>query len=388
MIKINAKIALRNFLVKRKLLTKAGNLHKYLHLILEGDPFGRMRKSGEAPMPKTLIYEPTMRCNFNCSMCYLKTRDIARSGELDTLQIEGIINNLPHEIEHYSITGGEPTMRKDLTQILLFLKRKKRSSVCLMTNGSCPERLKELLSAGLVAAVQLSLDGPREVHNAIRNSSKSYDLFMESLNELKQHRNVYAYILTVICKENLKHLAEITRFCSGQGITNLTFEFEKKYDKGCIADSIRELEPLMHLTREDFFISESASAFPEFSIRELKDALISAEHESKKVYFQNQYLPYSLFKNLEHYYLRNLRKSYKLQCRHLLTARIDPLGNVIACFGVRKPFGNLLREPLEKIWNNEDFRRYRKFMLGNNLLPICETCHRAESFDTGFGRIS
>ena len=33
MIKINAKIALRNFLVKRKLLTKAGNLHKYLHLI-------------------------------------------------------------------------------------------------------------------------------------------------------------------------------------------------------------------------------------------------------------------------------------------------------------------------------------------------------------------
>ena len=302
--------------------------------------------------------------------------------------IEGIINNLPHEIEHYSITGGEPTMRKDLTQILLFLKRKKRSSVCLMTNGSCPERLKELLSAGLVAAVQLSLDGPREVHNAIRNSSKSYDLFMESLNELKQHRNVYAYILTVICKENLKHLAEITRFCSGQGITNLTFEFEKKYDKGCIADSIRELEPLMHLTREDFFISESASAFPEFSIRELKDALISAEHESKKVYFQNQYLPYSLFKNLEHYYLRNLRKSYKLQCRHLLTARIDPLGNVIACFGVRKPFGNLLREPLEKIWNNEDFRRYRKFILGNNLLPICETCHRAESFDTGFGRIS
>lgn len=388
MIGVNTKIAIRNFLARRKLLDKAGDLYKYAHYLVEGDPFRKMRETGDAPMPRTLIYEPTMRCNLNCVMCYLKTRDIAKAGELDTGQVERIIDALPQDIQHYSVTGGEPTMRNDLNDILSFIKRKKGSSVCLMTNGASPDRLKSLLADGLLAAVQLSLDGPAAVHNSIRNSAKSYDLFMQSLAALKEHKGVYIYILTVICKDNLEHLSDITRFCSREGITNLTFEFEKRYDPGCICGSINDLKPVMELGPEDFFISESDSALPGYSLAELTDALARAERVSRSVNYRNQYLPYSLLKNAPIYHARKMRSNYKLQCRHLLTARIDPLGNVIPCFGVRRPFGNLLKDPLEKIWNNEEFRNYRKLILANNLLPICETCHRAESFDRGFGRIN
>lgn len=194
--------------------------------------------------------------------------------------------------------------------------------------------------------------------------------------------------MTVICKDNLDNLAEITRFCKDYGIANLTFELEKRYDKGCIEQSISALKSWENLSKDNFLITENDSAFAGYSIEELKNAIEKAEKESKRINFQNQYLPASLLKNMNYYYYRELRSRFKLQCRHLLTARIDPLGNIIGCFGIRKPFGNLLKEPFEKIWNNEDFCNYRKNILGNNLLPICETCHRAESFDINFGRIN
>lgn len=388
MIKIDHKILLRNFFVKTRLLNAAANLYRYTHFLLEGNPFKEMRHNGKAPLPKTLIYEPTMHCNLNCSMCYLKTREIAGLGEMSLDQIRRMVDHLPSSIEHCSITGGEPLMRDDSKDILTFLKNNGFFSVTLMTNGTMPERLKELLENDLISAVQLSLDGPEDIHNSIRNSTKSFALFMESLNLLRQYRRIYIYILTVICKDNLYKLAEITQFCKDMNITNLTFEYEKRYDRNCLDESIANLKPYFNLTRDDFLVTEKDSAFPEYSLSEFRQALIKLDKKAKEIGFHNQYLPYSLFKNIDYYYLRKLRSRFKLQCRHLLTLRIDPQGNVIPCFGVRKPFGNLVKNSFEEIWNSKEFCLYRKILLQNNLLPICETCHRAESFDLGFGRIN
>lgn len=69
-----------------------------------------------------------------------------------------------------------------------------------------------------------------------------------------------------------------------------------------------------------------------------------------------------------------IRETAFLSCRELTNLRIDPAGNVLPCGFIRKPFGNLLEQSLEDIWNGEAFRQFRIMLLGDNLLPACKRC--------------
>ena len=68
----------------------------------------------------------------------------------------------------FSITGGEPFLRKDLQKILQELYRR-HFSISILTNGTLINREKAKMLADLpVKGVQVSLEGPKAVHEAVR----------------------------------------------------------------------------------------------------------------------------------------------------------------------------------------------------------------------------
>ena len=71
---------------------------------------------------------------------------------------------------------------------------------------------------------------------------------------------------------------------------------------------------------------------------------------------------------------RNIRSKYNLICTYMFRSKIDPNGDVRFCPYIIKSFGNILKEPFEEIWNSEEFMKFRKKIINNNMLPSCENC--------------
>lgn len=81
------------------------------------------------PSRKVLL-NITNYCNLNCVFCYAKANQI----DLKELNIEEIKNLDLNKFEYVFISGGEPTIKKDLFKIIKYFKKNKKK-VFLLTNG-------------------------------------------------------------------------------------------------------------------------------------------------------------------------------------------------------------------------------------------------------------
>lgn len=115
-------------------------------------------------------------CNFRCPYCH--NRDLVLAPEsLATVPLEAVLGRL-EELEGWvdgvCVTGGEPTLHPGLPKLLAAF-RSRGLAVKLDTNGSHPEALAGLLSAGLVDAVALDLKAPLEPIPYRRNAGPGAD---------------------------------------------------------------------------------------------------------------------------------------------------------------------------------------------------------------------
>ena len=96
-------------------------------------------------------------CNFRCPFCH--NSGLLEAKGTDQIPQEELLRFLQKRVgllEGVCITGGEPTLQKDLPQLLEEIKAL-GYAVKLDTNGSRPEVLKELVSRGLVDYVAMDI---------------------------------------------------------------------------------------------------------------------------------------------------------------------------------------------------------------------------------------
>ncbi len=107
---------------------------------------------------KTACTVFTPGCNFRCPFCHnaLLVTDIDGGTFLDEEEFFSFLNKRKGILEGVAITGGEPTLQRDLP---LFIKRIKDLGflVKLDTNGTNPEMLGTLISEGLVDRVAMDI---------------------------------------------------------------------------------------------------------------------------------------------------------------------------------------------------------------------------------------
>lgn len=140
---------------------------------------GARRAAGrKSPFQMTLSL--TNRCNFRCEYCHipLQRRDEMTAAEwiaaVDDLRAAGL--------GRVSLIGGEPLLRKDIGAIIDHLKAS-GVHAAMNTNGwFVSERMDEVSKLDLVC---VTLDGPREVHDAQRHKG-SYDRAVDALHQLRR----------------------------------------------------------------------------------------------------------------------------------------------------------------------------------------------------------
>lgn len=157
--------------------------------------------------PKTpiqLIHFVTSRCNARCKHCFFWSK-LNSQEELTLEEIDKITKNLP-DLIILNISGGEPFIRKDFADIIkTYYRNTPVKEVAIPTNGTftnkivndCEDILKNCPNLNLNIVV--SLDGPEEIHNEIRQVKDCFNMAMRTFNELKQLQKKYSNLqLSVI----------------------------------------------------------------------------------------------------------------------------------------------------------------------------------------------
>src|SRR5947209_11881880 len=106
--------------------------------------------------PYAVTFYVTHKCNLACSYCTQKEPDVF-SDELSTADTIRLLRKIRRESDSIVITGGEPTLRSDIEEIVLAARFEcKFRSVLLITNGTLLDRKGGILQ-GLTGLV-VSLD--------------------------------------------------------------------------------------------------------------------------------------------------------------------------------------------------------------------------------------
>ena len=129
---------------------------------------------------RQLFWESTLRCNVACLHCgsdclsSVTTPDMPKEDFLKVIDEEVLPHVNPHEVM-IVISGGEPTMRKDLEDVGAAL-HKRGFPWGMVTNGVAvtEERFRSLRKAGLMS-MTVSCDGDETDHNWMRGSRFAFE---------------------------------------------------------------------------------------------------------------------------------------------------------------------------------------------------------------------
>jgi len=157
-------------------------------------------------------------CNFRCPYCHNHPL-VFHPERYPSILLEDILERL-HSfkdwIDGICITGGEPTLDKDLPLLIQKIKRDGFLAK-LDTNGSNPQMLETLMEAGEIDFVCMDVKAPLDSFSYRRSTGLSIDLglILRSIEILKQRRVEYQFRMTVVpglhTEEDVKRLGRQLR---------------------------------------------------------------------------------------------------------------------------------------------------------------------------------
>ncbi|MBI4447250.1 MAG: radical SAM protein [Acidobacteria bacterium] len=173
-------------------------------------------------LPVNLIFFVTSRCNLLCTHCFYWEELNKKKNELSLDEIDKISRSLPNLLS-VSLTGGEPYLRPDLPEIAAsFENNSNVRNLQIPSNGlvvdQTVERAERLLKKVRRARVctGVSLDGPEEIHNRIRQNPRSFSKALETLAALKKLKpyfpNLSVGVALTVSSANQQSLEDFYRF--------------------------------------------------------------------------------------------------------------------------------------------------------------------------------
>lgn len=158
----------------------------------------------------------TQGCNMNCGYCHNR-RLIGASPDNQLLEQDSVIDFLKRRrglIDGVVISGGEPTLQKDLTEFLETVKSMGYKTK-LDTNGTDSECLRSLIKNKLLDYVAMDIKAPLCKYRNVCRSQVDTRKIAESINILRMNRVEYEFRTTYAPQLSDQDLAEICETIRG-----------------------------------------------------------------------------------------------------------------------------------------------------------------------------
>ena len=147
----------------------------------------------------------------HCGFCIHAAMDARKTGRISPSDWGNVFKRAK-SLLHLTITGGEPFLRKDLTEIISeIINSSGVPRVSIKSNGFYLERIRNCVPK-LVSkypntefTLSISLDGPKIIHDKVRNFKGAYDKVLETVETMKEYRkekNFFLRLASVITADN------------------------------------------------------------------------------------------------------------------------------------------------------------------------------------------
>jgi len=174
--------------------------------------------SAKLSAPYRMDLALTYRCNNACAHCYnARPRNYP---ELDTQTWKKIIDRVwEQRVPHVVFTGGEPTLRDDLVELVAYAQEKGLVTG-LNTNGrklADPSLLQELIEAGL-DHVQITIEScDAWVHDTMVRAGGAWKETLTGLRNVVASK-IYMMTNTTLLQNNAFELERILEFLAAEGV--------------------------------------------------------------------------------------------------------------------------------------------------------------------------
>ena len=217
--------------------------------------------------PTVLIFNVSYKCDSKCVMC--NSWKLPYHDDLTTEEYrKSFASRLFRSIEYVGITGGEPTLRKDMVDIVRMMSDNmpRLRKVTLNTNGFVKERVVRTLDGiidvanerGFIFGTRVSLDGVGEAHEDIRRVWHAFERAMDTVREMQelQKKKFFNFgVSFTFTAQNLEEGERIYELCKKENL-NVVFSIARYSE---LAFGNMDLAESTELQEGDF--SELASFF-------------------------------------------------------------------------------------------------------------------------------
>jgi radical SAM protein with 4Fe4S-binding SPASM domain len=290
------------------------------------------------PLPRVVRIEVSSLCNLQCIVCPTGTKYVGKRGNMSRKVFYKIIN----EIKAYNgvdvvvlYHGGEPFLNKNIFEMIDTVKSMGIPFVKTVTNGTLlnEEMLVKIVDSGL-DSISFSIDGlSPEENDQIRKGADYYQIasVIKKLLSIKKSKGVSTPIIRIgnmqiPTEEDIRSGKEIS---TPEYILNDFSEFKE----------------------EIIFENTYMLKWPGF---DCSDQYVLVEHQSSQCSQPSNYCDSVI---------------------ELITFRWN--GDVVpCCYDITSEYviGNIMKQPLCEIWNNERYKEIRKSIHTRQYVPLCLNC--------------
>ena len=341
-------------------------------------------------LPHEVGLQLTYKCNLRCKHCFQWDKNGFFQGyssdkqqsELAFSIIEKILQDSYTEQGNLYIWGGEPLIHSQWHDIADLLSKDNRWKV-LSTNGLLiGENIESILKISENLVLIISIDGFEEGFDAIRGKGIYQKLIsnLQLLYELKR-KNIYKGLITinyVLSDENISTMAEFLECYNDSALYDTVYFTFPYYISDETAETMNRYFAENFTWLNKFALDHKPSWFSYnhhiSDTRSLKQQLQKLQTKDWRVRVRLQ--PPLGVDDVDEFILGKAKPAQNRTECYATTMRMDILadGSVLTCkLFPELTIGSVYQEDIKTIWNNSNYREYRK-IIGGGLMPICSQC--------------
>jgi radical SAM protein with 4Fe4S-binding SPASM domain len=293
----------------------------------------------------------TYRCNLDCAHCYADgPRDTPELSTGDWLRVYQALWRIG--IPSVVFTGGEPTLRDDLVELV---SQADEFVTGLVTNGTRLEELAEPLRDASLDYVQVTLEShDHEIHNRMVGA-RDIDAFAQTVAGIEKARDLGMQVLTntTLTKHNAPGFEALLRFGTQLGLSDMACNSLICSGRGAPAKRHGDL-----------------------TTEQLKNVLTRGRRLASELGINLQWYTPTCYHRLNPLELGLGPKSCSAAAHNMT---VQPDGTVLPCQSWPETVGQLLNDEWVDIWNHPTCRKLREHGFGQDneecivceALPVC-----------------
>ena len=282
-----------------------------------------------------ICFEVTYRCNEHCKHCYIFDEKKSAEEELSVEHYLKLFDDLLKlNTLHITFTGGDPSQRKDFTQILRGAVER-GFAVTIFTNGTgySEETLDEIIDIRPAMMSFSVYSGIPEEHDEITGVKGSFQKTLDTIKKVKAAGGILITIKTPVMTPTLNGLPAVQALCKELDVLSEITYFISATNHGNISPTKLRLGTIDKYKQV---------------IRLKKDKKISEDFQQRNIHD-------------------------KICGTGRISLSVNPYGEVFPCNGFSYRLGNVKDTPISEIWNSETLRKIYQLkfeQLGNK----CVNC--------------